>query len=100
VAEPIRHRRAGSTTGAGPSCSTRSRNRQPIIRLDHIAPLKEQIGEMVTDTGGLSGGRIWPWRTTKTPIPLRAARPQAYVLIDISGDYLRERSAGRRRVRG
>jgi L-histidine N-alpha-methyltransferase len=32
--------------------------------------------------------------STKTPILLRAAKPRAYVPIDISGDYLRE-SAGR-----
>jgi len=30
---------------------------------------------------------------TKTPILLRAARPKAYVPIDISGDYLRESAA-------
>lgn len=31
--------------------------------------------------------------STKTPILLRAARPKAYVPIDISGDYLRESAA-------
>ena len=31
--------------------------------------------------------------STKTPILLRAARPKAYVPIDISGDFLRESAA-------
>lgn len=53
-------------------------------RIDEIARLLPPGSAAVEFGSGSS---------TKTPILLRAAKPQAYVPIDISGDYLRESAA-------
>jgi L-histidine Nalpha-methyltransferase len=52
--------------------------------IDEIARLLPRDSAVVEFGSGSS---------TKTPILLRAAKPQAYVPIDISGDYLRESAA-------
>ena len=58
------------------------------------ALLEERIGEVArlipSDSAVVEFGS---GSSTKTPILLRAAKPQAYVPIDISGDYLRESAA-------
>lgn len=53
-------------------------------RIDEIASLLPQNCAVVEFGSGSS---------TKTPILLRAAKPKAYVPIDISGDFLRESAA-------
>ncbi|MGI8932102.1 MAG: L-histidine N(alpha)-methyltransferase [Sphingomicrobium sp.] len=58
------------------------------------ALLIAKVGEMAAAAG--TGGAIVEFgsgSSTKTPLLLRAARPKAYVPIDISGDYLRESAA-------
>lgn len=53
-------------------------------KIDEIARLLPEDSAVVEFGSGSS---------TKTPILLQAARPKAYVPIDISGDYLRESAA-------
>ena len=53
-------------------------------KIDEIARLLPKDSAVVEFGSGSS---------TKTPILLRAAKPKAYVPIDISGDYLRESAA-------
>ncbi|MCF2514788.1 L-histidine N(alpha)-methyltransferase [Sphingomonas sp. G124] len=53
-------------------------------KIDEIARLLPKESAVVEFGSGSS---------TKTPILLRAAKPKAYVPIDISGDYLRESAA-------
>jgi L-histidine N-alpha-methyltransferase len=53
-------------------------------KIDEIARLLPRDSAVVEFGSGSS---------TKTPILLRAAKPRAYVPIDISGDYLRESAA-------
>jgi dimethylhistidine N-methyltransferase len=55
------------------------------------ALLAERIGEIVRLVpAGSAVVEFGAGSATKTPILLRAAKPKAYVPIDISGDYLRE----------
>jgi len=58
------------------------------------ALLEERIGEVARLIPSVSAVvEFGSGSSTKTPILLRAAKPQAYVPIDISGDYLRESAA-------
>ncbi|MEA1072536.1 L-histidine N(alpha)-methyltransferase [Sphingomonas sp. LY160] len=73
-----------------------------ITRLDAYYPTRTEtalLTEQVDDIASKLGPdtaivEFGSGSSTKTPLLLRAARPKAYVPIDISGDYLRE-SAGR-----
>ena len=72
-----------------------------ITRLDAYYPTKTEtalltasIGEMAARAcPGSAVVEFGSGSSTKTPILLAAMKPQAYVPIDISGDYLRESAA-------
>ena len=88
--------RAGSTTAAGRSCSTRSPGCRPIIRPGPRPKLLRSIMPEVARAcpGASAVVEFGAGSAAKTPILLEAIAPAAYIPVDISGDYLRAERRG------